>query len=108
MLFRFKSQASAEVVMLEVHARQLLDIIGKSASSAGVITVDQMPAAIAALEAAIAQEALQGKHNRDPNVVEGHDSEAEVQYIGLHQRARPLLNMLKESLGEKKDIVWST
>jgi len=26
--------------------------------------------------------------------------------VSLYQRATPLLHMLKESLGEKKDIVW--
>ncbi|WP_038201936.1 MULTISPECIES: DUF1840 domain-containing protein [Xenophilus] len=106
MLYRFKSQASADVVMLEANARQLLDIIGKAAAPAGVIVVDQMPGAIASLEAAVAREARDGKHNRDPNAVEDHDAESEAQHVGLHQRATPLLNMLKESLAEKKDIVW--
>jgi hypothetical protein len=108
MLYRFKSQASADVVMLEVNARQLLDIIGKSASASGVVTVDQMPGAISALEAAVAREAQNGKHNHDAHAAEDHDAGAEAQHVGLHQRATPLLHMLKESLGEKKDIVWST
>ncbi|RYF32733.1 MAG: DUF1840 family protein, partial [Comamonadaceae bacterium] len=30
MLYRFKSRASQDFVMLEVHARQLFDVIGKS------------------------------------------------------------------------------
>ena len=47
MLYRFKSQATEDVVMMEGNARQLLDIVGK-ASSKGIITVDQLPAAIAA------------------------------------------------------------
>jgi len=55
MLYRFKSQASADVIMLEGNARQLLDIVGKSPSARGVITVEQMPAAISALEAAVAR-----------------------------------------------------
>ncbi|MFT4267468.1 MAG: DUF1840 domain-containing protein [Xenophilus sp.] len=108
MLYRFKSQASAEVVMLEANARQLLDIIGKPAASAGVITVDQMAGAMAALEAAVAREARDGKHNRDPNAVDDHDEQAERQRVSLHQRATPLLNMLRESLAEKRDIVWGT
>ena len=106
MLYRFKSQASADVVMLETNARQLLDIIGKTAGSAGVITVDQMPGAISALEAAVALEAHSARHNHDAHAAEDHDAEAEAQHVGLHQRATPLLHMLKESLGEQKDIVW--
>ena len=108
MLYRFKSQASADVVMLETNARQLLDIIGKTSGASGVITVDQMPGAISALEAAVAREAQNGKHNHDAHAAEDHDAESEAQHVGLHQRATPLLHMLKESMGEKKDIVWST
>ncbi|MDN4591284.1 DUF1840 domain-containing protein [Xenophilus aerolatus] len=108
MLYRFKSQASADVVMLETNARQLLDIIGKTSGTSGVITVDQMPGAISALEAAVALEARSAKHNHDAHAAEDHDAGAEAQHVGLHQRATPLLHMLKESLGEQKDIVWGT
>lgn len=108
MLFRFKSQASADVLMLEAHARQLLDIIGKSASASGIITVDQMPAAIAALQAAVQREAEMGKRNHDEHAAEGHDDAAEAQHVGLHQRAAPLVKMMRESIDEKRDIVWGT
>jgi hypothetical protein len=93
--------------MLEVHARQLFDIIGKAPAHQGVITGEQMPAAISALEAAMAREA-RNAHNADDYAVEGHDNEAEKQHIGLHQRAAPLLHMLKDSLADGKDVVWST
>jgi hypothetical protein len=99
MLYRFKSQASADFVMLETNARQVLEIIGKSASASGVVTVDQMPAAIAALEAAVAQETQNANH--DPHA-------EEAQHVALRQRAAPLLAMLRESLSEGKDVIWTT
>ena len=49
MLYRFKSQATADVVMLEPNARQLLDVIGKTPGPQGIVTVDQIPAAVSAL-----------------------------------------------------------
>ena len=107
MLYRFKSRASPPFVMLETHARQLFDIIGKAPAHQGVITGEQMPAAISALEAAMAREA-RNAHNADDYAVEGHDNVAEKQHIGLHQRAAPLLHMLKDSLADGKDVVWST
>lgn len=64
-----------------------------------------MPAAISALESAIARES-RNAHNYDDYAVEGHDNEAEKQHIGLHQRAVPLLHMLKESLADGKDVTW--
>ena len=93
MLYRFKSQASADVLMLEGHARPLLDIIGKSSGPTGIITVDQMPAAISALQAASQREGEQGRHNHDSHAAEDHDADAEADDDGqdddLH-RAMPL------------------
>jgi len=106
MLYRFKSQASADVLMLEGHARPLLDIIGKSSGATGIITVDQMPAAISALQAASQREGEQGKHNHDSHAAEDHDADAELQHVGLHQRAAPLIKMMRESMAENRDIVW--
>ncbi|MGO4390325.1 DUF1840 domain-containing protein [Variovorax sp. M-6] len=107
MLYRFQSRATPPFVMLEVHARQLFEIIGKAPAREGVITGEQMPAAISALEAAMAREG-RNVHNADDYAVEGHDNEAEKQHVGLHQRAAPLLHMLKDSLADGKDVVWST
>ena len=107
MLYKFKSRASPSFVMLELHARQLLEIIGKPPERKGVVTVEQMPGAIAALDAALAREG-HNAHNNDDFAVEGHDEVAEKQHVSLHQRAAPLLHMLKESLAEKKDVLWET
>ena len=107
MLYRFQSRATSDFVMLETHARQLLEIIGKPVQPQGIVTVEQIPAAIAALESALAREAANA-HNHDDHVVEGHDDNAEKQHVGLHQRAAPLLHMLKDSLAEKKDVTWTT
>ena len=106
MLYRFKSQATEDILMMEGNARQLLDIVGK-ASSKGIITVDQMPAAISALEAAVKQDAVDNKHNHDAFAAENHSDDAERVHVGLHQRATPLIHMLKRSLAEGKDVVWN-
>jgi hypothetical protein len=105
MLYRFKSRATPPFVMLDIHARQLFEIIGKAPAPKGVITSDQMPAAISALEAAMARE-HRNIHNDDDYAVEGHDNEAEKQHVSLRQRATPLLHMLKDSLADGKDVVW--
>jgi hypothetical protein len=105
MLYRFKSQATEDIVMMEGNARQLLDIVGK-ASSKGIITVDEMPAAIGALEGAVRQDASSNRHNHDSFATEDHADDAERVHVGLHQRAAPLIHMLKRSLAEGKDVVW--
>lgn len=105
MLYRFQSRAAPPFVMLETHARQMFEIIGKATATKGVITQDQMPAAIAALEAAMARE-RSNSHNNDDHAVEDHDDEAEREHVGLRQRAAPLLSMLKASLADGKDVIW--
>ena len=106
MLYRFKSQATADIVMLEANARQLLEIAGKSVAPQGVFTVEQIPAAVSALEAAVHRETDQHRHNHDALAAENHDEAAEREHVGLHQRAAPLLDMLKRSHSEGKDVVW--
>ncbi len=107
MLYRFKSRATPDFVMLETHARQLFSIIGKAPEPKGIVTVEQIPGAISALEAAMTQEGS-NTHNRDTHAVEGHDNDAEKLHVGLHQRAVPLLHMLKESLADNKNVVWES
>ena len=104
MLYRFKSQATADVVMLEPSARHLLDIVGKSPGPQGIITSEQIPAAIAALEEAVRLE--HDRHNGDPFAAEDHEEPAEREHVALHQRAAPLIDMLKRSAAEGKDVVW--
>ncbi len=53
MLYRFKSRATADLIMLEPHGRRLLAIIGKTPDSTGIILANQVPAALAAIDAAI-------------------------------------------------------
>jgi len=105
MLYRFKSQATEDIVMMEGNARQLLEIVGKP-SSKGILTVEQLPAAIAALESAVKADAANNRHNHDAFATENHADEAERQHVGLHQRAAPLISMLKRSAAEGKDVVW--
>lgn len=106
MLYRFKSQATADVVMLEPSARHLLDIVGKSPGPQGIITSEQIPAAIAALEEAVRLEHDRHRHNGDPFAAEDHEEPAEREHVALHQRAAPLIDMLKRSAAEGKDVVW--
>ena len=42
MLYKFKSQAAAEVIMLQPDAETLLKVIGKTPGAQGIVTVDQI------------------------------------------------------------------
>ncbi len=96
MLYRFKSKNMGDVIMLEANGRQVLEIIGKTPGPQGIILPEQMPAAIQALEAAIALEDSQDKDASDA-LVEG---------LGLHQRALPFIHMLQWNQKAGQEVVW--
>jgi len=101
MLYKFKSQASADVIMQQFNGDQMLTIIGKEPSPQGVITVEQMPSAIAALEAAmLAHEAAQAR------LKDNLQLEMEGDGIMLRQRAAPFIELLRCSEQAGKDVVW--
>jgi len=105
MLYKFKSQATADVIMLQDNGLQMLKIIGKDDSPQGIVTLAQIPAAIAALEAAvIAHEAAAavvaaGAPPEDDEAPEGDG-------VMLRQRAAPFIDMLRASAEAGKDVVW--
>jgi len=101
MLYKFKSQASADVIMQQLNGDQMLTIIGKTPSPQGVITVEQMPAAIAALQASIlTHEAEQAQ------LKENLQLEMDGDGIMLRQRAAPFIELLRCSAEAGKDVVW--
>lgn len=103
MLYKFKSQSEAELIMLQPDGDQLLSIVGKEPAVQGIITVDQVPVAVASLEAAIdAHELAQANHSEnlpmDSGLAEGN--------VPLRHRASPFIDFLMRSAAAGKDVVW--
>ena len=82
--------------MLEPNGRRILEIIGKDASPTGIILPEQMPAAIEALQAAIA---LEESHD-------GEESDVPGDAPGLRQRALPFIDMLQRNHQSGDNVVW--
>ena len=103
-MYRFKSKADGDLIMMAPVGDQLLRIIGREPASQGIIEVAALPPAIAALEQAIAAaERARGAARQGDD---DDDDEAGANAIGLQQRAWPLLEMMRRSLAERADIVW--
>ena len=96
MLYRFKSKNMGDVIMLEPNGRQMLEIIGKPPGPSGIILAEEMPAAVQAIQAAIKLE----ESNKDK------DGEGLPEGVGLHQRAKPFLDMLRWNIQAGQDVVW--
>lgn len=104
MLVTFKSAASGNLVMFERNGKEILPLLGKNPEEAsGIVTVEQLPGAIAALRTAIAADkAMQAGQPADEN-----DPETGVDHkITLSQRAPPLLDLLERSLQEREPVTW--
>jgi len=106
MLYKFKSKAAGDLIMLEPNGRQVLQIIGKSADAKGIILPEQMPAAISALEAAVAKEEADQKARGDEAKGKGEKLASSEGAVSLRQRAVPFLDMLRRSQKEGAEIVW--
>jgi len=107
-MYKFKSHATGDLIMLEPNGRQILKILGKDdpqSLAKGILIPPDMPAAIAALEAAIAQdEAL--RKLQEAQALEKGDPPPRIEGISLHQRATPFIAMIQRCLQEDADIVW--
>jgi len=99
MIYKFKSRATGDLIMTQPVAERVLALIGKDRTPQGIIEVGQMPAAIAALESAVAAEAPQGA---------GDDGAAKADRVSLRQRVWPMVEMMKRTLAEDQPITWGT
>lgn len=113
MLYKFKSRSAADLILLEPHGRRLLQIMGKEPGPTGIVTVAQIPAAIAALEAAVLaderQAAAHAQEKEAQALEQGDEAEAEEHLapgVSLRQRAAPFIEMLRRSADGGHDVVW--
>ena len=109
MLYKFKSKAAGDVIMLQANGRQMLDIIGKDASPAsggkGILLHSEMTKALAALEAAIAADDKE-RHEASQEAQAKGEPAPRLDAVSLHQRAVPLIDMIRRSKKENQEIVW--
>ena len=120
MLYKFKSKATGDLIMLEPQGRQILKIIGKEPGAQGIIEPKDMMAAIDALQRAVvieeearqaAREAEREAHKAAEGVAadptkSGAHAASDKGAISLKQRVVPFIDMLRRAHAEDKDIVW--
>jgi hypothetical protein len=98
MLYKFKSKAAGDVIMLQPNGDELLRILGREPAPKGILEVAQMPAALAALEAALARA-------EQPNDDDAADSN-KPRAVGLKQRVWPMVELIRRSLAAQVPVVW--
>jgi hypothetical protein len=102
MLTIFKSPACGDVIMFAQNGKEMLSVLGKYPEDAkGIVTLEQLPAAIAALKDAI--ETDKAKPVTQQVKSDGPLSDDDVRF---QARAIPLLEMLERSLKDKVPVTW--
>ena len=106
MLYKFKSKTTGDLIMLEPNGRRVLQIVGKyDDDRRGILQAAEMPAAIAALEAAITQEEAERRAAEAEAAAKGEEL-PEAEGVSLRQRATPFIEMLRRCQAANKEVVW--
>ena len=104
MLYKFKSKAAGDVIMLGPNGDQVMRLLGREPAAKGIFEVDHMPRLIAALEQAVAaDEAARQPAAGDD---EAADKPGKGDGVSLRQRVWPLVEMLKRSHAAREPITW--
>jgi hypothetical protein len=105
MLYKFKSKVTGDLIMLEPNGRQILNLVGKENQTKGILLPQDIPAAIAALERAIAQDEAALEQRRQAAQAAG-ETLPRADMVTLRQRAVPFIDMLKQCEKAGKEVVW--
>jgi len=109
MLIVFQSKSAAEVLMFAQHALPILKAAGKPIEGElperGVITRDQLPAAIAGIERAMA---ISKESEEQPDTDDDNDDKVHPinEPVSFRRRAYPLLAMLRLANEKQEDVIW--
>ncbi len=110
MLYKFKSKAAGDVIMLEPHGDQLLRLLGREPAPQGIFEVEAMPALMTALQSAIEADDAAREEPADASAAAAGQgaptAPARGDGVSLRRRAWPLLEMLRRSHAAREVIVW--
>lgn len=113
MAYTFQSRATGDLIMLDAVAAHVLKLLGKTPGESGILTLEQIPAALQTLSEAVqADEArrqalAQAAQSPDPDAsAEALQEVEQLSAVSLRQRVAPLADMLRRSADEGKEVIW--
>jgi hypothetical protein len=105
MLYRFRSPATGDVIMLGPQGDALLRALGREPSAKGILAPADMPQALRALEVAIAaDEAARAGTAEGQERTE--DAPAPTGELPLRRRFWPFIEMLRRSQAAEEPVTW--
>ncbi len=106
-MYKFRSQATADLIMLTPTGDRVLALLGREPAPQGIVEVADMPAAIERLTQAVAED--EERRARPPEEAEPtEDSPARepLDPVSLRQRVWPLVQMMRQCIEADRPIVW--
>ena len=98
MIYKFKSKATGDLIMLGPHGDQVLRLMGREPAVQGILEPEAMAAALAALQAAVdAETAAAAADHPDPD---------QPRAVALRQRVWPMVEMLRRAQAAGAAVVW--
>lgn len=104
MLIRFSSKAGADVLMLESHARAVLQALGRTPASEGIFLPEQIPTALACLDRALGEGAAAPESRPAPEAA--GDQALEEAAPQLRQRAWPVRALMQRAWETDRSVQW--
>jgi hypothetical protein len=101
MLYKFKSKASGDVIMLGPNGDQVMRIVGREPAPKGIFEVAHMPQLLTALEQAVAADEAARQKAADDGEAPGKGDG-----VSLRQRVWPLVEMLRRCHAAGDVITW--
>jgi len=104
-IYKFKSKAAGDVIMMGPTGDEMLRAMAREPAAQGIVEPDAMPAAISALEQAIAA-AEADRARAEAEAAATGEKLPSRQGVGFRQRAWPLIQMLKRAHAAGEPIMW--
>lgn len=113
MAYTFQSRATGDLIMLDAVAEHLLKLLDKTPGASGILTLEQIPAALQTLSDAVQaddaqrQSLAQAAASPDASTsAEAAEAAAQLSAVSLRQRVAPLAEMLRRSADADKEVIW--
>jgi len=104
MIYKFKSKATGDTLMLGPQGDAMLRLLGREPAAQGIIEVGAMPAAIDALQRAVAEDDAARRTGPDDDVDEPAGAAGDT--VSLRRRLWPMVEMLKRAHAAGEPVVW--
>lgn len=103
MIYQFRSKAGPDVIMLADLSQRIFEILGRPLEPRGILTLEQLPLLIIALETAILKDL---EDRAKSKASEQNDSEKPKLADRLGQRAYPFLELMKQAKAKDEPVMW--